>query len=178
MPSLAFQICIELMYIPYTVSPYGHHLPQILVPQHASLPLLSRYNEDMRMVEGGKKMRPCCRGVVEGQQMLVWGVKDLMVVVRMSGLAGAGASWVWAYRIGCGGTPRKGYFIKVVLEPCWNWGDPLRRGFLDEEDGSALQCHGYMYEIWDGSVKSLWEALSWWRWWFWSGRVRRWRWRV
>ena len=37
-------------------------------------------------------MRPCCRGVVEGRQVSVWGVKDLVLVVRTSGLVGAGAS--------------------------------------------------------------------------------------
>ena len=55
----------------------------------------------------------------------------------------------------------------MVPEPCWDWvggfgmEGPLGMGFLDEEDGGALRCHDYMYEIWDGSMKSLWEALSW-----------------
>ena len=38
---------------------------------------------------------------------------------------------------------------------------PLGIIFLDEEDGGVLRCYGCMCEIWDGIVKSLWEALSW-----------------
>ena len=53
-------------------------------------------------------MRPCCRGVVEGQQMLVWGVKDLVVVKRTSGLAGAGASSE-PVEPEAGGIPRREY---------------------------------------------------------------------
>ena len=41
----------------------------------------------------------------------------------------------------------------MVPEPCWDWvggfgmEGPLGMGFLDEEDGGALRCHDYMYEI-------------------------------
>ena len=40
--------------------------------------------------------------------MLVWGVKDLVVVVRTSGLAGAGASSE-PVEPEAGGIPRRGY---------------------------------------------------------------------
>ena len=38
---------------------------------------------------------------------------------------------------------------------------PLGIGFLDEEDGGVLRCYDCMYETWDGSVQSSWEALLW-----------------
>ena len=49
---------------------------------------------------------------MESQPILV---KDLMVVVRTSGLAGV---FLTCITIG-GGFPRGGYFIKMELEPCW-----------------------------------------------------------
>ena len=74
-------------------------------------------------------------------------MKDLVVVVRTSGLAGV----FLTCRTEGGGISRGGYFIKVELEPCW--GDPLGfgigplgMGFLDEEDGGVLRCYDCMYE--------------------------------
>ena len=123
----------------YTVSSCGHLACYTCLKSWFlnAPPLLSGDNEDVRKVEGRKKPCPCCRGIVEGQPILV---KDFVVVVRTSGLAGA---FLTCITIG-GGFPRGGYFIKVGLESCW--GDllgfgmegPLAMGFLDEVYWDAM----------------------------------------
>ena len=97
----------------YTVSSCGHLACYTCLLNAPPLPsLLSGDNEDVRKVEGRKKPCPCCRGIVEGRPILV---KDLVVVVRTSGLAGV----FLTCRTEGGGISRGGYFIKVELEPCW-----------------------------------------------------------
>ena len=85
-------------------------------------------------------MYTCCSGVVEGRPMLVC-VKDLVVVVRTSGFAGAFRTC----RTGGGEILRGGYFIKngagTVLG--FGGGDPLGFGMesplgMGEEGGGLL----------------------------------------
>ena len=109
-------------------------------------------------MEGRKKTCPCCRGVVEGRPVLVWGVKDLVAAVRKSGLAGAGA--ISEPVEPEAGDPWERIFYKKGAGPGLGLGGggplgfgmegPLGMGFLDEEDGGVFRCYDCMHEIWDG----------------------------
>ena len=161
-PSLTCQICLELMYIPYIISPCGHLacytcLKSWFLNAPPLPPLLSDGNEGMRRVEGRKKTCPCCRGVVADRPVLVWGVKDLVAAVRKSGLAGVGSGVSSESVEPEAGDPWERIFYKRGAGPGLELGGggalgfdmegPLGMGFLDEEDGGALRCHDYMYEI-------------------------------
>lgn len=115
-------------------------------------------------MEGKKRTCPCCRGVVEGRPVLVWGVKDVVAAVGKSGFAGATTVPVepeGAEARGEAGDPWERIFYKRGAGPGFGlggggglgfggMGGGMGMGFLDEEDGGVLRCYDCMQEIWDG----------------------------
>ncbi|KAI0753316.1 hypothetical protein C8Q80DRAFT_1267725 [Daedaleopsis nitida] len=154
--SLSCQICLDLMYKPFALSPCGHS---------ACYPCLVNWFKapppDVPANEVGppwlrKKTCPHCRTVIKERPIEIWAIKEMVASLAKSGLAqnlpssesaeGTANADPWAgiFR------PARGFHDVFPDDP---YPVPLQQlmGLRDDEDGGIYRCVECHHEIWDGT---------------------------
>ncbi|KIM92263.1 hypothetical protein PILCRDRAFT_117286 [Piloderma croceum F 1598] len=171
--SITCQVCLELMYNPYALSPCGH-----LACYDCLLGWFKATPEDQPdppPVLVRKKTCPHCRAAITDRPVQVWGVKSIVSCFAKSGLlqgsflsadeaaeaSGNGAvvgegkdPWDGIFRRkqrgGRGATRERLNDFDLQRDIFDGSEDERGAGILDDEDGGVYRCYDCLHEIWDG----------------------------